>query len=94
MRFNAQCISTGRFLGSVGKMNIIRRIIESRIPYGMYCYTLTSVKPDHSGINIKICPYYRDTNIAELVGKCKYIGREIDDQCKVCGINEYDGKCD
>ena len=62
---------------------------EGDIPHGPYCYKFLYVIPGMIGYRVSLCPYWKEEN---GVGFCEYLNdREdicIDDQVKICGINE------
>ena len=59
------------------------RIPVDVIPSGVYCYTMKNVIVSELGFRIITipCPYYKDEY-------CTHLETEIDDQVKICGINE------
>lgn len=68
----------------------------SVIPTGMYCYTndieRNKTNPLTEGYWTKTCPYYRSTNETKGIA-CTFEGFYgfdvcLNDQCKICGINE------
>jgi hypothetical protein len=58
------------------------------IPHGFYCYDIKSITLTDKGhrINTIPCPYYKHIN--GIIGMCSFLDVEIDDQCKLCSINE------
>jgi hypothetical protein len=67
------------------------------IPYGDYCYTIKEIIKDNKhGIRIKtkLCPYY--IYLDDGKSKCLLMNINsdedflIEDQLKICGINELD----
>lgn len=81
----------------------IPRKLKKKIPEGLYCYKgikmdwntgVYQVEPCHFYANIKMKekPEEMQDEIdkeypEEIIGFCKYLKCEIDDQCKSCGIN-------
>lgn len=63
---------------------------ETIFPKGFYCYT-----PAYFGINedkewvykINLCQFY--VHKENLTGVCSALNAEIEDQVKICGINEF-----
>lgn len=79
--------------------NIKKLIAKLRIPRGDYCYTIKKIIPDSVygyRIKVKMCPYYHrvEDNFGDSHNECKCINVKddilLDDQCKICGINEYE----
>jgi len=73
-------------------MKLIKRLIAKfRVPSGMYCYTIKKIVPDETyGFIIKTnpCPYYDGSGYR---ANCKLLKQGdflLDDQCKICGIND------
>ena len=75
-------------------------IAKFRIPHGDYCYKIKKVVPDSTygyKIKTKNCPYYGYVKKWEgkegfhKIAHCKYLNEIdyilLDDQCKICGIN-------
>lgn len=63
---------------------------ETIFPKGLYCYTPISftIDPERGWVyKIKPCPFYVHTD--NLVGVCSALNAEVEDQVKVCGINEF-----
>lgn len=63
---------------------------ETIFPKGFYCYTPISftIHPDKGWVyKIKPCPFY--VHIDNLAGVCSAISAEVEDQVKLCGINEF-----
>ena len=63
---------------------------ESIFPKGLYCYTPLSFRIDSEKgwvYKIKPCPFY--VHIDNLFGFCSALNEEVEDQAKVCGINEF-----
>lgn len=59
-------------------------------PKGFYCYTPISFTIDSERgwiYKIKPCPFY--VHKEELTGVCSVLNAEIEDQVKICGINEF-----
>jgi hypothetical protein len=84
------------------KPNRLPRKLKKQIPYGVYCYKGVKFDTDTGVYHIKPCIFYdRIKNIEkpidqqgeldaeypnELIGWCKLLKCEIDDQCKSCSI--------
>lgn len=65
-------------------------VSETIFPKGFYCYTPISFTLDTDRgfvYKIKPCSFY--VHIDNLVGVCSALNVEIEDQVKVCGINEF-----
>lgn len=63
---------------------------ETIFPKGFYCYTSIAVVPDPDRgwvYKIKTCPFY--VHKEGLTGVCSALNAEIEDQVKICGINEF-----
>ena len=64
-------------------------IKNDKIPLGLYCYeTLKIEYLEREGfkMHIKPCIYYEYKE--DMLGFCKYFQGEVNDQCKICGIND------
>jgi hypothetical protein len=69
------------------------------VPFGVYCYTIREIVSDKIyGVIVKTnkCPYYMYTS--DGYSKCLYMCIDsfedclLDDQVKICGINEEDNE--
>lgn len=62
---------------------------DTIFPKGFNCYTPISVEIQDTGFiyHIKPCPFYVHKD--NLIGFCSALNTEIEDQVKVCGINEF-----
>jgi hypothetical protein len=64
--------------------------LEKFIPKGLYCYkTLEVIEDKEYGFRMKVknCIFYQHQN---KKNSCWLMnGEEIDDQCKICGLNEF-----
>lgn len=60
----------------------IPRKKKKYIPKGIYCYTTGEHLNNGFGYKIKPCPYYEHEEY--IIGRCKLLNREIEDQCKIC----------
>lgn len=71
----------------------------ARIPLGVYCYKLldTSMVITKGYIKTKLCPFWKRWR-GEEMARCILIGVTDDfclnDQCKICGINDPDEDLD
>ena len=71
-------------------------IAKFRIPKGDYCYKIKKIVPDATygyRAKTKNCPYYgyERKRTGNLRATCKLINKSdilLDDQCKICGIND------
>lgn len=93
-------------MGSTPSMDIMKLPIfkeESQkiIPQGDYCYNIINIDFNNNPpiIHTKTCPFFEykkdpdNTFNEELSGFCNYVKSFdflIDDQVKICGINEHD----
>lgn len=64
----------------------------SFIPEGDYCYKIIYIdrNPPNTGFRIVInhCDYYQDTSKSyHKTGFCNFMNDDVDDQCKICGVN-------
>lgn len=74
--------------------------VKWKIPKGDYCYKITKIehpkdKSKPPVIHIKVCAYWDEVDDMEggSNGFCTHLHLEdplIWDQCKSCGINDYD----
>jgi len=67
---------------------------NSEIPYGDYCYRILRIDHKTCVIHTKVCPYLKNKKDDEgynsgYCSKLKVFDIMLDDQCKICGINEY-----
>ena len=65
-------------------------IKKLQIPKGFYCYQTLKIIPDETlGFRMKVrsCPFYR--HIHDVEGLCVLEGDLVDDQCKICGRNDF-----
>ena len=60
---------------------------DSMIPKGLYCYTTIKIIMNKDGFKMitEPCPYF---TYLKGEGFCLRDNYEIDDQCKMCGIND------
>jgi hypothetical protein len=68
-------------------------IKKLRIPKGLYCYQLLKIIPDEKfGFCMKVrnCSFYH--HIHNMDGYCLLEDCLIEDQCKLCGRNEFTDK--
>ena len=74
---------------------------ESKIPHGVYCYTITETPTEENGwsFKTKVCPYWYSNpdQTYQMNGGCEYLQTGdweeggtflLWDQCKECGIND------
>jgi hypothetical protein len=62
------------------------------IPEGLYCYKVLSFSKDKEyGFKMKVknCMFYQHKKESCWLMS----GEEVDDQCKICGINDYMRNC-
>ena len=57
-----------------------------------YCYTsdYKMIYPENNGLpyyKIKCCPFYKNDPTSNIMGSCRLLNCEIEDQCKSCGQN-------
>lgn len=83
----------------------VPRKLKKKIPNGVYCYEGLSYDVESGVYHIKACEFYTSIKCKdipedkqdeihkeypeEIIGWCKMIKYEIDDQCKMCGIKNY-----
>lgn len=61
---------------------------ENKIPEGLYCYTIFEREIFDNVSFIKPYPYFKHIQKKDYnIGFCELLNKEIDDQCKECGIN-------
>ncbi len=78
----------------------VPRKIKKLIPKGVYCYKLLRFDSETHTCHIEPCKFYshikcKDKPVQDeldkefpeqVVGWCKFLKGEIDDQCKNCGV--------
>ena len=72
--------------------NIFRKNkMKEQIPSGFYCYTPIDIESSRWKVHIITCPFYKKFN-KKIFCMLHGIGEQdiilLDDQCKICGINE------
>jgi hypothetical protein len=76
-------------------------LLINDIPYGPYCYTLKDIIPDQRlGLRVRtfICPHFQYSDDVGFA-TCSFIKTNefdilLDDQVKICGVNELDEEFD